>query len=140
MRGLISQLRYLADNNYSTQKACNAFFDVLLDKARNLAGVTSVAFDGALPFSDRSGFAFAFGIPGQPDPEVKDMPILHYHVVSIDYFRTLAIPLLRGRLFDEQDQAGKEKTVIVDEAPCSAVFSWSGPPWQTDPRCEQHRP
>ncbi|HYZ74789.1 MAG TPA: hypothetical protein VE641_17045, partial [Chthoniobacterales bacterium] len=57
----------------------------------------------------------AFGIVGQPGPPLKDMPILRSQIVSVDYFQTLGIPLLRGRLFDEQNGPDKEKVIVVSD-------------------------
>jgi putative ABC transport system permease protein len=103
---------YLVDAKYPTQAACNVFFDKLLARIQQLPGVTSAAMVDDLPFSGGFGMN-AFGIVGQPDPLLKDMPISRSQIVSIDYFRTLGIPLLHGRLFNEQDGSDKEKVIVV---------------------------
>jgi putative ABC transport system permease protein len=64
----------------------------------------------------------AFGIVGQPDPPLKDMPILRSQIVSIDYFHTLGIALLRGRLFDKQDGPDKEKVIAVSDEFAGSFF------------------
>jgi putative ABC transport system permease protein len=116
---------YLADEKYSTQATNNVFFDSLLDRVRKLPGVVSVALDSALPFVSTGWNAFA--IVGQPEPQLKDMPISISQIVSVDYFRTLGIPLLRGRLLDEQDTSDKEKVIVVNTDLAERLFPGQNP-------------
>ncbi len=111
---------YLARTKYSSQPARKIFFDALLDKVSHLPGVISAGLDDALPFTRSVGAAF--GIAGQPDPNLEHKPLLESQIVSRDYFRTVGIPLLRGRLFDEEDQADKQKAVIVSESLAQHFF------------------
>ena len=46
------------------------------------------------------------------------------HIVSDDYFRTLAIPLLAGRTFDDRDSPGSPPVVILSQA--AARQLWAG--------------
>jgi putative ABC transport system permease protein len=116
---------YLADEKYPTQAASNVFFDTLLDRVRNLPGVMSVALDSALPFVSAGWNAFA--IVGQPEPQLKDMPISISQIISVDYFRTLGIPLLRGRLLEEQDRPDKEKIIVVNTDLVDRLFPGQDP-------------
>jgi putative ABC transport system permease protein len=117
---------YLVDAKYPTQTACNFFFEKLLDRVQQLPGVMSAAIVDDLPFSGGFGMN-AFGFVGQPDPPLKDMPILRSQIVSIDYFQTLGIPLLRGRLFDERDGPDKEKVVVVSDEFAARFFPGQEP-------------
>jgi putative ABC transport system permease protein len=117
---------YLADAKYPTQAACNVFFDKLLGNLQQLPGVISAAMVDDLPFSGGFGMN-AFGIVGQPDPPLKDMPISRSQIVSVDYFQTLGIPLLRGRLFNEQDGPDKEKVIVVSNEFAARFFPGQDP-------------
>jgi predicted permease len=117
---------YLADATYPTQAACNVFLGTLLEKFRRLPGVISAALVDDLPFSGGFGMN-AFGIVGQPDPPLKDMPILRSQIISLDYFCVLEIPLLRGRLFDEQDGPDNEKVVVVSDEFAAHLFPGQDP-------------
>ena len=117
---------YLADAKYPTQTACNLFFGELLEKVQQLPGVMSAAVVDDLPFSGGFGLN-AFGIVGQPDPPLRDMPTLRSQIVSIDYFHTLGIPLLHGRLFDERDGSDREKVVVVSDEFADRFFPGQDP-------------
>jgi putative ABC transport system permease protein len=117
---------YLADAKYPTQAACNVFFDKLLEKVQEMPGVMSAALVNDLPFSGGFGMN-AFGIVGQPDPPLKDLPISRSQIVSLDYFHTLDIPLLRGRLFNEQDGPDKEKVIVVTDELAARFFPEQDP-------------
>ena len=117
---------YLADAKYPTQAACKVFLDKLLDKVQRLPGVISTALVDDLPFSGGFG-TNAFGIVGQPDPPLKDMPALRSQIVSIDYFRTFGIPLLHGRLFNQEDGPDKGKVIVVSTEFADRFFPGQDP-------------
>jgi predicted permease len=55
------------------------------------------------------------------------MPILRSQIVSIDYFYALGIPLLRGRLFDEQDGPNNGKVIVVSDEFAAHFFPAQDP-------------
>ena len=116
--GTLTAHLYLADAKYSTQSASKLFLNTLLDKVRQLPGVISVGLDDALPFMGPR--ALSFGVAGQPEPEPWKLPAWQPQVVSPEFFKTLGIPLLRGRFFDEQEKGQKE--VIISENLAEAIF------------------
>jgi putative ABC transport system permease protein len=112
---------YLADRKYANQADCQTFFDALLTKVRRLPGIASASFDSSLPFSGNSNYT-GFGIVGEPDPELNQVPLLGQEYVSPEYFKTVGIPLLKGRFFSAQDSGEKEKVVIVSESLARRYF------------------
>jgi putative ABC transport system permease protein len=70
------------------------------EKLRALPGVEEVAFASQFPLGGRC-CQTNFLIEGQPRPQRA--PSMELTVVSPNYFRTLGVPLLRGRYFTEQD-------------------------------------
>lgn len=107
----------LPQRKYTNEDQRNAFFQQLLQNLRTLPGVQSVAAASGLPLGN-NGWQTSFRVDGQPPPKKGDAPLMEACTVTPDYFRTMNIPLLRGRYFTDQDNrsfmAGKD-TSKMDE-------------------------
>jgi predicted permease len=84
------------------------------DKLTALPGVTDAAAACCLPL-DR-GFGLPFDIVGRPKGDAPFSGGANYDTVSWNYFNTFKIPLLRGRMFTEQDNGGAPGVVVINEA------------------------
>src|ERR1700761_323048 len=84
------------------------------DKLAALPGVTDAAAACFLPLN--GGFGLPFDIVGRPKGDAPFTGGANYDTVSWDYFNTFKIPLLRGRLFKEQDNGAAPGVVIINEA------------------------
>ncbi|MGH9938326.1 MAG: ADOP family duplicated permease, partial [Blastocatellia bacterium] len=96
------------------------FFQQALQRIEKSPGVISAATVNFPPFSGSSDRVFT--IAGQPEPAPDAIPFANYRVISPQYFRTLEIPLLKGRAFTEQDAAGAPRVVIINEALARRYF------------------
>jgi putative ABC transport system permease protein len=54
-------------------------------------------------------------------------PIVNYHAASVDYFKAMRIPLVRGRLFTDDDRAGGPRVALVSESTAAAFFPGQDP-------------
>jgi putative ABC transport system permease protein len=90
------------------------FFQQLQENVRKLPGVKSVAVSNGLPLGVANNPIFI--ILGRPLPEKGKEPGGTRYTVSPDYFQTMGIELLRGRLFNAQDRPDTPSVVIIDEA------------------------
>ncbi len=99
-------------NNPDGQQIAN-FFDRLQQSVRNLPGVTSVAVSNGLPFVgvNRPNFI----IEGRPLPEPGKEAGGARYTVSPNYFQTMGIALLKGRLFNAQDTSDSPRVIVIDE-------------------------
>lgn len=90
------------------------FYQQLLEKVEALPGVKAAAIDDDVPFS---GFRAQenFAVTGQPEPRHGEEPSAETHCVSPDYFKTMGMPMLRGRSFGPDDVLGKPLVVVIDE-------------------------
>jgi putative ABC transport system permease protein len=91
-----------------------AFYQQLLEKVQALPEVATAAIDDDVPFS---GFRATenFTVTGQPEPRQVQEPIAEEHCVSPDYFKTMRIPILRGRVFGRDDVLGKPLVIVIDD-------------------------
>jgi predicted permease len=82
-----------------------------------MSGVTSVAAAQKLPLRG-SGDNWTLTITGQPAANASTA----FRMVTHDYFRTLGIPVLRGRDFDASDRDRTEPVVVINEALAERFF------------------
>lgn len=97
------------------------FFDQLLERARNLPGVTSAGGALILPVTG-SGSAIHFNIQGRPPKTPHDYILVGYRPVTPGYLRTLRVPLLEGRLFNDSDTERSAYVAVVNEAMAKQYF------------------
>jgi putative ABC transport system permease protein len=95
------------------------FFEQLQQNVRSLPGVKSVAVSDGLPFG-RDANHPAFIIEGRPVTEKK--PNGQRYTVSPDYFQTLGIALIKGRLFTAEDNRDSPRVIVIDEVLARKYF------------------
>jgi predicted permease len=100
-----------------TTTRARAFFDQVLEQARAIPGVKSAAVASVLPFGGTGSMqsSFAAEIEAHPTPPGGSAPMLVRTVVSPDYFKTMGIPLVRGRPLTDADREGGPAVALVDE-------------------------
>jgi predicted permease len=111
---------------YADDAKIAQFYRLVLERVRALPGVLSATAADNIPF-DGDEWDSTFHITGKPaDPPGKE-PAAQVSVVSSDFFKTLGIPLLRGRAFGREDQPGKNWSVIIDESFARRFFPGEDP-------------
>jgi putative ABC transport system permease protein len=103
-----------------------AFYQQLLEKISALPGVQAAAVDDDVPFSGYRREEY-FAVTGQPEPRHGEEPSAEAHYVSPDYFRTMGIPILRGRSFGPDDVLGKPLVILIDEYLAEKFFPGRDP-------------
>jgi len=102
----------LPEVKYPSEKQAQ-FFSNLKKQLESVPGVQSVSSVYPLPLSgDR--FSISFEIDGRPVAK-KDQPSADFFNVDPGYFRTMGIPLLKGRDFEDRDQHKSPPVIIVSE-------------------------
>ncbi len=97
------------------------FCDAVLDRATHLPGVVSASISSTLPMADFT--ESNYNIDGAP--KTREMRIASQSRVSEGFFRTLRMPILRGRDFTrEEAEAAKPDVVIVSAS--FARRNWPG--------------
>ena len=100
---------------YPKPESITPFFRRVVERLNEVPEVESVATTYSLPMSTVALAWEPIAIEGYVPKSAQELIISNVRIVSHDYFRTMRIPLLRGRYFDEHDTKGAPETVIVDE-------------------------
>ncbi|MGH9630348.1 MAG: FtsX-like permease family protein, partial [Bryobacteraceae bacterium] len=87
---------------YPQSQDRNEFFRRLLEGVKTVSGIQSAAVVTTLPLRG-TGLVNLVTMPGDVRP-ILERPVADYRFVSPDYFKTLGIPLRRGRVFSESDR------------------------------------
>ena len=98
---------------YRQAETRRAFYDELLRRINEIPGVEAAGINTRLPLST-SGMKFSFSVEGHTMPSDSNLPFAIYRVVNPDYFRAMAIPLHRGRVFDTRDSAESTPVFVVN--------------------------
>jgi len=91
------------------------FFSELTRRVERLPGVKHAGLTTILPMSGINSDC-SFRIEGRPSDDTHPMPDEEIRLVSADYFRTLEIPLLKGRFFNTSDKLDASPVVIINQA------------------------
>jgi predicted permease len=100
-----SEVRYPTD-------AAPPLIERVLAEIGRVPGVESATVDGCVPLSMQCAVG-TLQIAGRPWP--GDPPPVRRHYVAPDHFRTLRIPIVRGRAFTDRDRAGQPRVVVINE-------------------------
>jgi putative ABC transport system permease protein len=96
------------------------FFQRLVGKIQALPGVQAAGATSQLPLQGGpNGYIMVEGRPSQP---AFGGPLVQPTSVTVGYFKTMGISLLRGRSFTEADRANASKVVIINEKLAQQYF------------------
>jgi putative ABC transport system permease protein len=126
-RGVLTFNLGSSEETYDTQEKQWALIDAVLDSARQMPGAIAAGAVFQRPFAHGViGMDTNVIIEGQPlaSESASRNPILNWEVATPDYFRTMGIELLQGRVFDERDTRQSTPVVVVGQS--LAARLWPG--------------
>jgi putative ABC transport system permease protein len=103
---------------FDDNKVRARFYERALGAVREVPGVEAAAFTSQLPLS---GDSETNSLYFEACPNDKALGAYRYGV-SPDYFTTMHIPLLRGRLLTENDRAEMPGAVVISESLANRLF------------------
>ncbi|HYC33867.1 MAG TPA: FtsX-like permease family protein, partial [Gemmatimonadales bacterium] len=112
--GVLSARISLPEATYQEPQQVIGFYRRLVDEVRAIPGVQAVAAAEAVPMTGGGG-SFGFAIQGRPAPAVQEWPIASMNNATPEYFRTMGIPLLRGRSLEPRDDHKVTDVAVVNE-------------------------
>ena len=106
---------------YFKHDARVSFYRRVLDRVAALPGVQAAGGVSSLPLSGSPGRT-SFTIEGR-STDGGDVPTTEASLVTPGYFRALGVELVRGRLFDDHDDARAPAAVVVSESFARQFFA-----------------
>ena len=116
----------LTGNAYAEDAAAVAFQARVLERVRAIPEVEAAGFTGQIPLGG-NGDSMGFHIEGRMHANAAEDPSVERYSVTPDYFRAMAIPLVRGRLFTEADDAGSVPVLVVSETAARSLWGGADP-------------
>ena len=101
--------------------AINEFFARLTDDLERAPGISAAGISSAIPLSP--GAHTIMQAAAEADPFVT----CEWRLVDAGYFRTLGVPLLRGRLFDPQDRQDSPRAFVIGEHTARSLYGQDNP-------------
>jgi putative ABC transport system permease protein len=112
----------LSGDRYKEPQSRAQFWEQVVIRVEALPGVEAASVSRGVPIMGWNGQFFTTA--ENPNPPAGQVPDANYVIVGPDYFRTMQIPLHRGRGFNDHDTRSGERVVIVNEK--LARTAWPG--------------
>jgi len=124
------------ERSYRDSTRVNALYDALRERVAAAPGVTSVTVSDKLPIAVPV-WGMALRVRGQYEDAKHNLPTIgHFQQVTPGYFRTMRIPIVRGRGFTDADRSGQPLVAIVSQSVAKrywpnaeALGQQIAPPW-----------
>jgi putative ABC transport system permease protein len=104
----------LSRSEYPSGLQATRFFEEVVERAKLLPGVQSVAASSNVPLLGGGGMPLL--TRDRTYSSFKDLKGVQFSAVTADYFSAQGIRLVKGRTFTEADRAGTEPVIIINEA------------------------
>jgi predicted permease len=124
-KNLIALDLALPANRYEGPAKQTDFYHQLIDRLRSTPGLKAAAATDGLPVAGTNSAVYA--VIGREIPEVNRRPIANVATVTPTYFETMAIPVVAGRTFNDQDRFESQKVVMISKRMAEKVFPDQNP-------------
>jgi putative ABC transport system permease protein len=111
---------------YQKPEQFTAFYTELLDRLEAVGGVESIGAVSHLPMY-RFGFNGEVSKEGGNPWDAGSAPLVEYRWTGGDYFKTMGIRLLQGRLFNDQDRPGSPQVILISKAMADKFWPGENP-------------
>ena len=116
----------LPEQKYRDDRQIADFYRQAIARVKTLPGVEAVGAVSHLPLSGAEEID-GFTIEGRETLPEGVVQSADFRVIAPEYFRSLGIPLIRGRQFNEQDRADSTPVMIIDETFARRFFPGEDP-------------
>ncbi len=105
---------------------CHGFFTTMLNGAQGITGMEAVALTDSLPLSGRDN-NYVYDAEGHPRDARQSALLATGRTVSPDYFATLGMRLVRGRMLTNQDESGSSHAVVINQSMAERLWPHQDP-------------
>jgi len=112
-------------NRYPDEKTRAALYDRILAAAHDLPGITSAAWTSALPLTGETWVDLIARI-GDTRPSSQKSSA-NYRFIGPDYFRTLSMPIAKGRAIDERDRNRAVVPAVISARAAQTLWPGADP-------------
>jgi predicted permease len=113
----------VAGAKFPTPVEQTAFYEQVLRRVRSLPGVESAGVIDDVPLNG-NGSHQPISIEGRPAQAMADQPEVDVRLASTGYMKSMRIPIVRGRDFNDSDIAGRPAVILISES--MAREFWAG--------------
>jgi len=124
--GLLVAQTHLPASRYAQPAAMRDFYSRLVGDVETLPGVVSAGASESLPLGE-PGAQTLVAVDGAALPPPGERAVVSLDTVSPGYFRTMGIPLRKGRLFTPEDGPGAPIKVVVSTGFARRFFPGADP-------------
>jgi predicted permease len=110
---------------YPNDKARAALYDRLLAGVRELPGITAAGWTSALPLTGET-WVDQIARVGDERPS-SQRPNANYRFIGPEYFKTLSMPILKGRSLDERDRDRDTVPAVISARAAETVWPGADP-------------
>ncbi len=101
--------------------------DRLVDRLASAPGTVSVGVGNAVPLRGSTPFSAAYIVDGQASDDRQPLGQATFNAVTPEYFRTLGIPVVKGRVFSSTDRNQDNPVVVVNQTLARHRFASDDP-------------
>ena len=111
---------------YATPDSMRNFYRTLTPRLAALPGVTAVGGGGDTPFAGTNATG-DFEYEEQPNGTADRNPFAGKHAVTPGFFAAVGTPILKGRDFNQQDEASRQPVVILNRTMAQKLWPGQDP-------------
>ena len=124
-QNLVTMQMTLPQAKYSKPAQQLHFLEQVVERIKSLPGIEAAGATTTLPFV--GDYINSFTIDGPSSLGPTETASATYYAVTPDYFRTMGIPLMKGRSFSEDDVQTAPRVVVISETLAKRYFQNDDP-------------
>src|SRR4051812_43063643 len=110
---------------YSKREEQVGFYDRLLERLRNVPGVSAAGVVTDIPLY--GGSSTGFDVDGRPPALPGQRAMTDYRIINSDYFTVMGMRIVKGRAFSRHDTETAPGVVIINETLAARYFAGQDP-------------